>query len=81
MSTRLNSHQVGQNGDRTLGQCDSSNARSEVFSEAAGCFSGTYAGLEEKEVFEGFARVPRAEPMKKMEASYRKRQGPDRSHD
>src|SRR5712664_2789449 len=64
-STRLNNHQAGRNGDRTLGQCSSSNARRYVFSEAAGCFKGRYTGLEEKDVFEaGVPSVPRAEPMK-----------------
>ena len=63
--TRLNNHRVGRNSDRRLGQCSSSKARSEVFSEAAGCLSGTYTGLEEKYIF-GLARelsVPREEPM------------------
>jgi hypothetical protein len=36
-----------------------------MFSEAAGCFSGRYAGLEEKNAFEagGFLNIPRAETM------------------
>jgi len=58
-TTRLNNHQAGRNGDRTLGQCASSNARSEVFCEAAGCLSGIYAGVEEKDVF----GILRAEPI------------------
>jgi hypothetical protein len=36
-----------------------------MFSEAAGCFSGRYAGVEEKNAFEAgiFLSVPRVEPM------------------
>ena len=64
-STRLNNHHAGWNGDRTLGQCDSSNARREMSSEAAGCFSERHAGLEEKKAFEagGFLSLPRAKLM------------------
>jgi hypothetical protein len=48
-----------------------------MFSEAAGCFSGRYAGLGEKNAFEagGFLSVPREESMirERKKVGYQKR--------
>jgi len=43
-------------------------------SEEVGCFSGRYAGLEEKNVLEagGLPRVPKTEPMKQEERSQKR---------